>query len=350
MSAQDTLLNIEHLKTYFPIHKGVLRRVVGYVHAVDDVSMSIFSGETFGLVGESGCGKTTIGRSILRLIEPSAGKIFFQSRKLAGKDGQPTNVDVTKLPNKDLKKLRQEMQIVFQDPYSSLNPRMTIGGILSEPMLVNRIGTNKQRQQRVAELLESVGLNQDYRNRYPHEFSGGQRQRICIAKALALDPHLIVADEPVSALDVSVQAQIINLFKELQQTLELTYLFISHDLSVVKYISDRVGVVYLGQIVELAKTQELFASPKHPYTEALMLSVPVPDPKVKIAEDILLQGDVPNPADPPGGCRFHPRCRYKQEICLTHPPELRDMGNGHLAACHFAENLSLSDGSESKAS
>ena len=340
MTSDNILLEVKGLKKYFPVQRGILRKVVGYVKAVDDVSIYIKEGETFGLVGESGCGKTTMGRAILRLIEPTAGEIRFRSKKLADLGEKDNEVDVTSASRKQLKLLRRHMQIVFQDPYSTLNPRMSVGSIIEEPLIVHNIGDKSERGKRVQMLLESVGLKPDHIKRYPHEFSGGQRQRICIARALALEPQFIVADEPVSALDVSVQAQVINLLKDLQTEFGLTYLFISHDLSVVKHISDRVGVVYLGKLIELAETEELFTRTKHPYTESLMSAVPVPDPDYNV-EQIILEGDVPNPVNPPSGCYFHPRCRYMQEICKTESPEYRDIGNEHFVACHFAGSLNL---------
>lgn len=339
MSSVNILLDVKGLKKHFPVRKGLLRRVVAQVKAVDGVDMYIKEGETLGLVGESGCGKTTTGRSILRLIEPTAGEIIFKSKKL-GTDGGYKEVDVAKASRKTLKALRRDMQIIFQDPYSSLNPRMTVGSIVGEPLLVHKIARGREREERVRELLAAVGLKPDHMKRYPHEFSGGQRQRIGVARALALDPQLIVADEPVSALDVSIQAQVLNLMEGLQEEFGLTYLFVAHDLSVVKHISDRVAVMYLGKIVELAATEELFGHPKHPYTEALMSAVPVPDPDYNM-ERILLEGDVPSPVNPPSGCYFHPRCRYAQEICKTEEPIYRDLGNEHFVKCHFADTLQL---------
>ena len=331
---EDVLLRVSGLKKYFPVRRGVFRRVVGWVKAVDDVDMFIPQGETLGLVGESGCGKTTTGRTILRLIEPTAGEVLFRSQRLG------RVVNVAKIGKKELKLLRREMQIIFQDPYSSLNPRMTVGDIIGEPLIVHRVARGREKEERVKELLQAVGLKPEHMRRYPHEFSGGQRQRIGIARALALDPQLIVCDEPVSALDVSIQAQVLNLLEDLQQQFNLTYLFIAHDLSVVKHISDRVAVMYLGKIVELAETEELFTHPLHPYTEALLSAVPVPDPDYE-AERIILQGDVPSPVNPPSGCYFHPRCPYAQAICSEQPPEFRDYGNHHYAVCHFAGQLTL---------
>jgi len=340
MASENILLNVERLKKYFPVRKGVFRRVIGHVKAVDRVDLLIRQGETFGLVGESGCGKTTIGRAILRLIEPSGGKIRFQSRKLA-EAGEPyKDVDIATASPEELKLLRREIQIIFQDPYSSLDPRMTVETIVGEPLIVHSLAKGSEREDRVRRLLDAVGLNPEQMARYPHQFSGGQRQRVGIARALALEPELVIADEPVSALDVSIQAQVINLLQDLQQQFGLTYLLISHDLSVVKYISDRVAVMYLGKIVELSKTEDLFLNPKHPYTEALMSAVPVPDPDYPMAQ-ILLEGDVPSPLNPPRGCYFHPRCQYAKEICRNEAPPFRDMGNEHFVSCHFARTLLL---------
>ncbi len=328
------LLRVNRLKKYFPVRRGVFRRIVGWVKAVDEVDFFIRVGETLGLVGESGCGKTTCARTILRLIEPTSGEIWFRSKQLG------REVDVVHADKKTMKLLRREMQIIFQDPYSSLNPRMTVGDIIGEPLVVHRVAKGRELRERVAELLEAVGLKPEHMRRYPHEFSGGQRQRIGIARALALNPQLIVCDEPVSALDVSIQAQILNLLEDLQDQFGLTYLFVAHDLSVVKHISDRVAVMYLGKIVELAETEELFLRPRHPYTEALLSAVPVPDPDYQ-AERIILQGDVPSPVNPPKGCRFHPRCSYAQDVCSRETPELVDLGGEHYVACHFASQLTL---------
>ncbi len=321
------LLRVEHLKKYFPIRHGVFSRQSGYVSAVDDVSFSVEAGQTLGLVGESGCGKSTTGRTIMRLIEPTDGSIWF--------DG----TDVRALKASRLKAFRRQVQIIFQDPYASLNPRFTIGEIVTEPLNIHRIGTHSEKVNRAKELLDIVGLNPEHINRYPHEFSGGQRQRIGIARALALNPKLIVCDEPVSALDVSIQAQVLNLLDRLQDDLGLTYIFIAHDLSVVQHISDRVAVMYLGKIVEISGWQDLYTNPNHPYTQSLLSAVPIPDPDVqKARERILLPGDPPSPIDPPTGCRFHTRCPIAQfPICAEKEPLLRDVGGDHLAACHFAK-------------
>lgn len=328
------LLEVKHLKKYFPIRRGFFSRVVGHVKAVDDVSFSVRPGETMGLVGESGCGKTTTGRTILRAIEPSDGEILFQ-------DGETGRVDIAKLESQEMKRLRRNIQMVFQDPYSSLNPRMTLLQNVGEPLIVNNVANGKELEARVADLLRVVGLRPEYMNRYPHAFSGGQRQRIGIARALALNPQLVVLDEPVSALDVSVQAQILNLLQDLQQQFGLTYIFVAHDLSVVEHISDRVAVMYVGQIVESATTYELFTRPKHPYTEALLSAVPKPDPRQRSAP-IVLEGDVADPANPPSGCYFHPRCRYNDgKRCQSETPELREIQPGHTVRCHYAEELNL---------
>jgi len=316
------LLEVNGLKKYFPIRGGVLARQIGAVKAVDDVSFAVKRGETLGLVGESGCGKSTTGRSILRLIEPTEGKVTF--------DG----VDITAMPRDDLRRIRKNMQIVFQDPFASLNPRHSVERILAEPLIVHGIGTAKERKERVMHLLEVVGLHASHAKRYPHQFSGGQRQRIGIARALAVHPKLIIADEPVSALDVSIQSQVLNLMQDLQKEFQLTYIFIAHDLSVVKHISDRVGVMYLGRLVELADKDRLYESPKHPYTQALMSAVPNIDPDVK-KERIILQGDVPSPANVPQGCAFHTRCPSAMEQCKTIRPPFKDAGGEHFVACHL---------------
>ncbi len=329
----EILLEVKNLKKYFPITRGVFRRVVGYVKAVDRVDLFIRQGETLGLVGESGCGKTTLGRSILRLIEPTDGEVWF-------KTGKGKKLDITKLEDREIKSLRREMRMIFQDPYGSLNPRMTVMDIVGEPLIIHKVAQGKEIEDRVRTLLKIVGLNPRYMRRYPHEFSGGQRQRIGIARALALNPRLVIADEPVSALDVSVQAQVINLLEELQVQFNLTYLFIAHDLSVVYHISNRIAVMYVGKIMEVGQAEEVYQGPRHPYTEALMSAVPVIDPDVK-PERILLQGDVPNPANAPSGCTFHPRCRYAKKICSQEEPPLEDIGDEHYVACHFADDFSL---------
>jgi peptide/nickel transport system ATP-binding protein len=331
----DALLEVKNLKMHFPISAGFFRRVVGYVRAVDDVSFFIRKGETLGLVGESGCGKTTAGRCILRAYEPTAGQIFYREQ-----NGQV--VDLATLSNKQLKPYRQQIRMIFQDPFSSLNPRMPVRDIVGDPLKVNKAASGKELEDRVAALLRRVGLRPEYMRRYPHAFSGGERQRIGIARALALDPHLVVADEAVSALDVSVRAQILNLLQDLQEEYRLTYLFVSHDLSVIEYLCNRVAVMYVGKLVEMAETQKLFAGPKHPYTEALLSAVPKPDPRLRRRKQrIVLEGDVADPANPPSGCYFHPRCRYAQERCSAETPALRKLEDGHYVACHFAEELNL---------
>jgi oligopeptide transport system ATP-binding protein len=319
--SDDIILDVRNLYKYFPITKGfIFQKQVGAVKAVDGVSFTIRRGETLGLVGESGCGKTTTGRVILRLQEPTSGEVYFEGR------------NVFKLNKEEMRRLRRDMQIIFQDPYSSLNPRMTVGDIIGEPLEIHNLARGKEKVRRVQELLEVVGLSPYHANRYPHEFSGGQRQRIGIARALAVNPKLIICDEPVSALDVSIQAQVLNLLEELQKEFGLTYLFIAHDLSVVKHISDRIAVMYLGRIVEIADADTLFTNPQHPYTEALLSAVPIPDPAIR-RERIILPGDVPSPVNPPQGCRFHTRCLYAQESCRIEDPPLLDVGGGHLVAC-----------------
>jgi len=331
-SKAPILLEVKGLKKHFPIRKGFFRRVAGYVRAVDGVNFFIREGETLGLVGESGCGKTTTGRTILRAYEPTAGEVWFRT------NGEMINV--FQVPKNEMKALRREMQIIFQDPFSSLNPRMTVMDIVSEPLRIHGIAKGAELKSRVRELLEAVGLKAQHMNRYPYAFSGGQRQRIGVARALALRPKLIICDEPVSALDVSVQAQTLNLLEDLQKEFGLTYLFVAHDLSVVEHISSRVAVMYLGAIVELASAEELYDNPLHPYTEALLSAVPRTDPD-HVSQRIVLEGDVPSPAKPPSGCKFHPRCRYSQDVCETEAPEWRELSDDHWVACHRADELSL---------
>jgi len=322
------LLEIRHVKKYFPIREGIFQREVARVHAVDDVSFVVNEGETLGLVGESGCGKSTLGRTIIRLYEPTAGEILFQGQH------------IEKLGPRRLRPLRREMQMVFQDPYASLNPRKRVGTIVSDPMRIHGIGDRNDRKKRVGELLETVGLSPEHYNRFPHEFSGGQRQRIGLARALALKPKLIIADEPVSALDVSIQSQMLNLLQDLQNDFQLTYVFVAHDLGVVRHVSDRIAVMYLGKLVELSPADELYTRPIMPYTEALLSAVPIPDPDLaEKRERIVLEGDVPSPINPPSGCPFHPRCRYATEICSQVAPPLVDYGNSHFAACHHPLNV-----------
>ena len=317
------ILSVRELKKYFPIKKGVFRRIVGHVKAVDGISFDIYKGETFGLVGESGCGKTTTGMNILRLQNPTKGKILFE------------DIDMASMSQRKIKSLRKDIQVIFQDPYSSLDPRMKIKDIVAEGLKIHNIGSGKEeRYEMVAEILEKVGIGKEMMNRFPHEFSGGQRQRIGIARALVLRPKLIVCDEAVSALDVSIQAQVINLLEDIQEEFELTYIFIAHDLSVVKHISNRIGVMYLGKMMELADKDTLFKTPMHPYTKALISAVPIPDPDNK-SKRIVLQGDVPSPANPPSGCRFHTRCQYAKPICSQKEPELVEIEKDHFVACHL---------------
>lgn len=320
----DNLLEVKGLKKYFPIKGGFFGKTVNHLKAVNDISFSIKRGETLGIAGESGCGKSTAGRAILRLHEPTDGKIYFEDQ------------EITLLDKEDLRKKRIEMQLIYQDPYSSLNPRMTVGDIIGEPFEVYEKMSSKDKMDKVKELLNMVGLSPYHVRRYPHEFSGGQRQRIGIARAIALKPKFIVADEAVSALDVSIQAQVINLFEELQEKLNLTYMFISHDLSVVKHISDRIGVMYLGKIVELADSEELFSHALHPYTKALLSAVPIANPR-RLMDRVILQGDVPSPVNPPSGCVFHTRCSFCMDICKDIVPEFKDAGNGHYLACHLVK-------------
>jgi oligopeptide transport system ATP-binding protein len=323
MSENGTLVKVRDLKMHFPITQGiVVQRKIGAIKAVDGVTFDVIRGETLGLVGESGCGKSTTGRAILQLYRPTAGQVFFQDQEL------------TELKGEKLRRMRRQMQMIFQDPYASLNPRMTVGDIIGEPLLVHNIAKGKERRERVQELLKVVGLNPYFVNRYPHEFSGGQRQRIGVARALAVQPDFIICDEPISALDVSIQAQIINLLEDLQGEFNLTYLFIAHDLSVVRHISDRVAVMYLGKIVELTDRKELYDNPLHPYTQALLSAVPIPDPVVEEQRRrIILEGDVPSPASPPVGCNFNTRCPVVMDMCYEQEPEFKDVGGGHWAAC-----------------
>jgi len=331
----QTILQVNHLKKHFPVKKGFFSRQAGSVKAVDDVNFKIEIGETLGLVGESGCGKTTLGRCIVRAYKPTSGEINYY------KDENTEQItDLALLDERSLRQYRQQIQMIFQDPYGSLNPRMTLLQLIGEPLIVNNIAHGSEVKERVAHLLKEVGLRPEHMMRYPHAFSGGQRQRIGIARALTLDPRLIVCDEPVSALDVSVQAQILNLLQELQEQYNLTYLFVAHDLSVVEHIADRVAVMYVGKIVEMAHTDDLYGNPLHPYTEALMRAVPKPDPRAK-QEPIILEGDVADASNPPSGCYFHPRCPYAQERCRIETPAIREIKPGHHAACHFAEELDL---------
>ncbi|PWH14243.1 MAG: peptide ABC transporter substrate-binding protein [Anaerolineae bacterium] len=330
MNTSDAaLLSVRNLVKHFPIKRGIIfQKEIGAVHAVDGVTFDVHRGETLGLVGESGCGKSTTGRTILQLYRPTSGQVLF--------DG----IDLVTLKGNELRKMRRRMQMIFQDPYASLNPRMTVGEIIGEPLLIHGVARGKAIQERVEQLLELVGLNPAFSNRYPHEFSGGQRQRIGVARALALQPDLIVCDEPISALDVSIQAQVVNLLEDLQQQFGLTYLFIAHDLSMVRHISNRIAVMYLGVLVELADRTELYSNPLHPYTQALLSAVPIPDPFVEERRRrIILEGDVPSPVNPPSGCRFRTRCKYAKERCSEEKPEWREFQPGHFVACHFAGEL-----------
>jgi oligopeptide transport system ATP-binding protein len=329
LSTDGALLVADSVVKYFPVKKGVLiQREVARVHAVDDVSLEIRKGETLGLVGESGCGKSTLGRCLVRLYDLTSGHVIFEGK------------DISSYSRGQMRPLRRELQIIFQDPYASLNPRKRVGSIIGTPLRIHGIGDRDERKRRVQELLEKVGLSPEHYNRFPHEFSGGQRQRIGVARALALQPKLVIADEPVSALDVSIQAQVLNLLSDLQEELDLTYIFIAHDLGVVRHVSTRIAVMYLGKIVEVSPAEELYHRPIHPYTEALLSAVPIPDPKESAArERIVLEGDVPSPINPPPACRFHPRCRYATDVCQQIEPPLVDYGNGHLAACHHPLNV-----------
>jgi peptide/nickel transport system ATP-binding protein len=339
MKSEKNLLEVKGLKKYFPIQKGLLRKTVGYVKAVDDVNFFVREGETLGLVGESGCGKSTAGRSIIRLYEPTAGEILFKSR-LLGENDKPKFVNLIDLKPEEMKVIRKEISMVFQDPINSLNPRMTVSDIVAEPMVIHGLDNGKETEEIIVRLLERVGLRPDHLRRYPHEFSGGQRQRIGIARALSLNPRLVICDEPVSALDVSIQAQTLNLLQDLQKDFNLSYIFVAHDMSVVEHISDRVAVMYVGKVAEIATADELYSHPLHPYTEALLSAVPKPDPMYK-SERIVMQGDVADPSNPPSGCYFHPRCRYAQDICKLENPVFRELKPEHYVACHRAEELTL---------
>jgi len=331
----ETLLEVKNLQMWFPISAGFFRKVVGHVKAVDDVSFTVQKGETLGLVGESGCGKTTAGRCILRAYNPTGGQLLYRQD-----NGEV--IDLVPLSNNELKPFRQQLRMIFQDPFNSLNPRMTVLDIVGDPLKINYGTSGKELEDRVAGLLRQVGLRPEYMRRYPHAFSGGERQRLGIARSLALDPRLVVADEAVSALDVSVRAQILNLMRQLQDDFDLTYLFVSHDLSVIEFLCDRVVVMYVGKIVEIAETEELFSAPLHPYTEALLSAVPNPNPRARTQKKrIVLEGDVADPARPPSGCYFHPRCRFAKDRCSQEAPALRQISPGHFAACHFAEELTL---------
>ncbi len=331
--SDEVLLRVENVKLYFPVRRGIFMRTAGHVRAVDDVSFEIYKGETLGLVGESGCGKTTLGRAILQLYKPTSGRVYFENKSL------------TELGRGELRKMRARMQIIFQDPFASLNPRMTIETIIGEPLEIHHVASGQDKRQMVAGLLQRVGLNPGFASRYPHEFSGGQRQRIGIARALALNPTFIVCDEPITSLDVSIQAQVINLLEDLQHEYHLTYLFITHDLSMVRHLCDRVAVMYLGKIVEMTEVREMYSQPLHPYTVALLSAIPVPDPEVeKTRQRIILQGDVPNPANPPVGCNFNTRCPWAVDRCFKEKPELKELRKGHWAACFVAEEKGRAPG------
>jgi peptide/nickel transport system ATP-binding protein len=333
LNKDDLLLMVNDLKKYFPIRRGTVRRTSGTVKAVDGVNLFVKKGETLGLVGESGCGKTTAGRTIIRLLEPTGGEILFNDPKQGW-------LNLEKMDRKQMFTVRSNMQIIFQDPFSSLDPRMTVERIIAEPLVINKIASGSELHDMITELMRTVGMRPEFRSRYPHAFSGGQRQRIGIARALALNPKLVICDEPVSALDVSIQAQVLNLLEDLQRDLNLTYIFVAHDLSVVEHISDRVAVMYVGRLVEVADTQALYYSPKHPYTEALMAAVPKPDPRHR-DRPIKLPGEVASPANPPSGCYFHPRCRYAKDICSKDTPPLVEVEPLHYSACHFSSELKL---------
>lgn len=327
-SKQNILLKVENLKMYFPIHHGVFQRKVGDVKAVDDVTFNVFHGETLGLVGESGCGKTSTGRAIIRLYKPTSGRVLFD------------DLDLVTIGGEQLRKMRNKMQMIFQDPYASLNPRMSVREIVSEPLTVHKVASGQKKRDKVADLLHIVGLNPDLMNRYPHEFSGGQRQRIGLARALALNPALIICDEPISALDVSIQAQVVNLFEDLQEEFGLTYIFIAHDLSMVQHISNRVAVMYLGKIVEVASRDILYSNPLHPYTQALLSAVPIPDPVIeKERQRILLKGELPSPINPPKGCNFNTRCPVAEDICFEFEPDFVEIEDGHYCACHLVKPI-----------
>ena len=329
----DTLLEVNDLKQWFPIRQGFLQRTVGHVKAVDGVSFLIRRNEALGLVGESGSGKTTVGRTVLRLYDPTAGEIWYTTA-----DGQ--RIDIANIGQTEMKPLRREMRMIFQDPFSSLNPRLTVKDLIGEPLIIHKEAAGRQLEDRVANLMESVGLDPNYMRRYPHEFSGGQRQRIGLARTLALSPRLIIADEPVSALDVSIQAQVLNLLQQLKDELGLTYLFIAHDLSVVEHMCDRIAVMYVGRLVEIAESETLLRQPLHPYSEALVSAIPSADPDIKL-DRIILEGDIPSPANPPSGCVFHPRCVYAEELCKQEEPLLEEISPGHFVSCHFARELDL---------
>ncbi|NBD35936.1 MAG: ATP-binding cassette domain-containing protein [Chloroflexi bacterium] len=337
--SDNIILDVRGLKKYFPIRSGFFRQVTGHVKAVDDVSFYVREGETLGLVGESGCGKTTASRTVMRLYDPTGGDAFFKTEKFSA-SGEPEMVNLFELDKEQMKVIRRDISMIFQDPVNSLNPRMSVFDIVAEPMVIHGMGAGPETEETVISLLERVGLRPEHIRRYPHEFSGGQRQRIGLARALSLHPKLIFCDEPVSALDVSIQAQTLNLMQDLQSDFDLAYLFVAHDLSVVQHISDRVAVMYVGKIAEMAESNELYNNPLHPYTEALMTAVPKPDPKYQ-SERVIMQGDVADPSNPPPGCYFHPRCKYAKDICSQQEPEFRELRPDHFVACHRAEELDL---------